>query len=354
MQMQTKRLEEILSRFSCTKVAVLGDFFLDLYIQMERALSEFSIETHKEAFQAVGLRGQPGAAGVVTNNLAALGAQHSVIAYIGQDGNGLTLKNALQERGADISHLIDTDDRFTPTYTKPMMKELDGSNIELNRIDIINRSPNPDPVNVLLAHHLEEAVTANDGILVVEQVRHDGFGVMSPLLRRTLSDLAVQYPEKIIMVDSRHFASDYQGVSLKMNIHEAAVAVAQIDNQFTPSENEINDHLAENIAEFLWLRHKRPVFITLGEHGICGVDQGQFFHVPGFNHQGPIDIVGAGDSVLAGVGLALCAGATPWEAAYIGNLVGSITVQQLGTTGIATQADLLNRHQAYQGQNKGK
>jgi bifunctional ADP-heptose synthase (sugar kinase/adenylyltransferase) len=48
--------------------------------------------------------------------------------------------------------------------------------------------------------------------------------------------------------------------------------------------------------------------------------------------------------------LALCAGAMPREAAYIGNLVGSITIQQLGTTGIATQADILSSHYAYQKQ----
>ena len=80
-------------------------------------------------------------------------------------------------------------------------------------------------------------------------------------------------------------------------------------------------------------------------------DDGPFHH-PGVQVEGPIDIVGAGDSVLAGIGLAMCAGATPAEAAYIGNLVGSITIQQLGTTGIATQADLLNRHYQYQKQNE--
>lgn len=351
--METKRLEQVLSKFSQTRVAVLGDFFLDLYIQLDRALSEFSLETHKEAFQAIDLRGQPGAAGVVTNNLAALGAQHAVIGYIGQDGNGYTLRKALAERGADTTHLIETEDRFTPTYTKPMMKELDGRNIELNRIDIINRSSNPEPLNALLIEHLEQAISTHDGILVVEQVRQDGLGVMSPILRQTLSKLSRQFPDKIIMVDSRHFASAYQGISLKMNIHEAAKAIAEIDSQFGQIDLNNKFATAERIIHALWDVHQKPIFITLGDEGVCGMDDGQYFHVPGYKIQGPIDIVGAGDSVLAGIGLSLCAGATAREAAYIGNLVGSITVQQLGTTGIATQDDIYRRHREYQGQMRG-
>lgn len=351
--METRRLEQLISEFSLTKVAVLGDFFLDLYIQLDRSLSEFSLETHKEAFQAVDLRGQPGAAGVVTNNLAALGAQHSVIAYVGQDGNGASLKKALHDKGADTTHLIETEQRFTPTYIKPMMKELDAGNIELNRMDIINRSPNPESLNRLLVDHLTQAIHTHDGILIVEQVQQDGFGVMSSILRDTLSKLAGQLSDKLVMVDSRHFASAYQGVSLKMNIHEAASAVAKIDSVNAHLEQKDNLSLAKLFVSLLWEVHRKPVFITLGDHGILGMDMDKEFYVPGYKISGPVDIVGAGDSVLAGIGLAMCSGATAREAAYIGNLVGSITVQQLGTTGIATPEDILRRHHEYQQQIQG-
>lgn len=352
--MKTERLEEILLNFSHTSVAVMGDFFLDLYIQLDRSLSEISIETHKEAFQAIGLRGQPGAAGVVTNNLAALGAKHTVIGYIGQDGNGYTLKKAFETRGADTTHLIETQDRFTPTYTKPMMKELDDRNIELNRIDIINRSPNPEALNSALVEQLNQAIQTHDGILVVEQVKQDGFGVMSQLLRQTLSQLASQHPNKVIMVDSRHFASTYRNVSLKMNIHEAAASVAEIASPGAIIDQTDPLAASKQCVKTLWEVQNKPVFITLGDQGISGIADGHYFHHPGYDIQGSIDIVGAGDSVLAGIGLALCAGATSWEAAYIGNLVGSITVQQLGTTGIATQENVRQRHHEYQQQVRGK
>ena len=351
--METRRLEQILANYHQTRVAVLGDFFLDLYIQLERSLSEFSLETHKEAFQAVEIRGQPGAAGVVTNNLAAMGAQHSVIGYIGQDGYGYMLKKALIASGADTTYLIETSDRFTPTYTKPMMKELDGANNELNRIDLINRSANPQELNNNLVECLEAAFNSYDGFLVVEQVQNDGFGAMSPVLRKALGDLSNQFPDKITVVDSRHFASAYQGVSLKMNLSEAVNDLRHFDDQYLAINLSDKLSAAKLCADAYWNIHHKPVFITMGDAGISGRDSTGFFHYSVFKIDGPIDIVGAGDSVLAGIGLALCAGATAKEATYIGNLVGSITVQQLGTTGIATQENIRERHQAYQEQIKG-
>ena len=57
----------------------------------------------------------------------------------------------------------------------------------------------------------------------------------------------------------------------------------------------------------------------------------------------PIDPTGAGDSATAGCVLALCAGATPAEAGVIGNLVASLTVQQLATTGTARPDQLPKR-----------
>jgi sugar/nucleoside kinase (ribokinase family) len=66
-------------------------------------------------------------------------------------------------------------------------------------------------------------------------------------------------------------------------------------------------------------------------------------HVPGYPVSGPVDIVGAGDSATAGIVSALLAGASAIEAAAMGNLVASITVQQLGVTGTASPEQVLAR-----------
>lgn len=348
--MNSSRLEEILERFPQVKIAVLGDFFLDLYLHLDRSLSEFSLETHKEAFQAVDLRGQPGAAGVVTNNLTALGAQASAVGFIGDDGNGYTLQQALESRKTKTDYLVQAKGSFTPTYIKPVMLEMDGYQNELNRIDIINRCEKPQTLNLALAEKVRQAIQTHDAILVVEQVKYDGFGTMSKIIRDLLAELSRNYPEKHIIVDSRHFAANYANVSLKMNLSEAQNAAKSLNTVINPTKAHNTVTSIEAYAKAFSLMNKQPVMITLGEQGICGVADQQFFHHPGFHSEGEIDIVGAGDSVLAGVGVAYCAGATPQEAAYIGNLVGSITIQQIGTTGTATVNDLRQRHKEYQDQ----
>jgi sugar/nucleoside kinase (ribokinase family) len=58
---------------------------------------------------------------------------------------------------------------------------------------------------------------------------------------------------------------------------------------------------------------------------------------------GQTDIVGAGDSTSAGIACAVMAGATYEQAAAFGNLVASITVQQIGVTGTATPQQVRER-----------
>ena len=62
--------------------------------------------------------------------------------------------------------------------------------------------------------------------------------------------------------------------------------------------------------------------------------------IRGVRIDGPTDPTGAGDSVTAAAVLALGAGASLPEAALVGNLVASITVEQLATTGTARPEQL--------------
>ena len=74
-------------------------------------------------------------------------------------------------------------------------------------------------------------------------------------------------------------------------------------------------------------------------------DGDTFTHIPGVKVPPPIDIVGAGDSVSASVVSALCAGASLADAAQLGVLVSSITIQQIGTTGTASPEQIVERIQ---------
>src|SRR5881275_1135597 len=90
------RLGEILDRITGLTVAVLGDLFLDRYLDIDASLTEPSIETGLDAYQVVRVRPSPGAAGTVINNLVALGVGRVwPVAVTGDDGEGYELRQAL-------------------------------------------------------------------------------------------------------------------------------------------------------------------------------------------------------------------------------------------------------------------
>src|SRR5438067_2183210 len=93
-------LNQILERLPGLTVGVVGDLFLDRYLDIDADLTEPSLETGLDAYQVVGVRSSPGAAGTVVNNLAALGVQRVIaISAIGDDGEGYELRQALVAQG---------------------------------------------------------------------------------------------------------------------------------------------------------------------------------------------------------------------------------------------------------------
>ena len=119
----------------------------------------------------------------------------------------------------------------------------------------------------------------------------------------------------------------------------------------TGAGHEVDIETAKQCAVALAEQTQNTVYITLGENGILVYCEGKFTHVSGIPVNSEIDPVGAGDSVSAGLVATLCGSpasrrstVAAAEAAYIGNLVASITVTKIGTTGTASPAEILERH----------
>src|SRR3954470_5574175 len=94
----TDLVEHILATIPHRTVGVLGDLFLDRYLDIDAARNEPSVETGLTAYQVVRVRAYPGAAGPVINNRAALGVGRIYpIAAIGDDGEGYELRQALRQ-----------------------------------------------------------------------------------------------------------------------------------------------------------------------------------------------------------------------------------------------------------------
>ncbi len=224
-----------------------------------------------------------------------------------------------------------------------MMHEMDGQVHELNRIDIKNRSPLPEEIQTQLIERLTVLAPSVHGIVVADQVPEVNCGVITDRIRTALSDVARSHPDLIIAADSRERIGFFRDIVLKPNAREALHALAPGES----SQGEVDRAEVESAGAALLRRAERPVFITLGAEGILVFTKEGMQHVPGVPVTGPIDIVGAGDSVMAGIVASLCAGAEPGQAALIGNLVASITVQQIGTTGSASRQQVLDRFREY-------
>ncbi len=336
-------LERILHRIPALTLGVVGDLFLDRYLDIDAALTEPSIETGLDAYQVVRVRSNPGAAGTVVNNLVALGVGRIwVAAVIGDDGEGYELRQALQAlRGVDAHWVFSAPERRTPTYTKPMLCEAGRPPRELNRLDIKNRTVLSPLSEEQILRALDEMWPQVDGLIVSDQVSEADCGVITARVRERLAEMGVAQPNKLILVDSRERIGEFRSVCLKPN--QAECILASRERQRPESSSE-----AETCARELARQAGRPVFCTQGENGIYIVDSRgveRTAHVRAYPVQGPIDIVGAGDSTNAGIACAVATGATLESAAAFGNLVASITIQQLATTGTASPQQIRDRWQ---------
>jgi rfaE bifunctional protein kinase chain/domain len=339
--LSTAVLEQIIERSAGLTVGVLGDLFLDRYLDIDAALSEPSLETGLDAYQVVRVRPTPGAAGTVINNLVALGVKRVVpLAVIGDDGEGYELRQCLAALpGVDSRFIFSTSARRTPTYTKPMFCQTNMPARELNRLDIKNRVRLPTESEHQLVAALAENWPMFDALLVLDQVSEEDCGVVTARVRTQLQQLAQKEPEKLVLADSRERIGLFAALWAKPNERECVQAVG--------STGEAKG--IESCVRELARRAGRPVFCTRGAAGIYVVDPRVTpelaMFVPGFPVAGPVDIVGAGDSCCAGIACALASGAELAAAAAFGNLVASITVQQIGTTGTASPAQLRQRWQ---------
>src|SRR5947208_7128003 len=94
--MTASRFQAITEKYSALRVAVVGDFCLDRYLEIDPAKQEISIETGLPVHNVVHVRSQPGGAGTIMNNLAALTVgQIAPVGFCGEDGEGYELRRAL-------------------------------------------------------------------------------------------------------------------------------------------------------------------------------------------------------------------------------------------------------------------
>jgi bifunctional ADP-heptose synthase (sugar kinase/adenylyltransferase) len=339
------RLEELLGQFPSRRIAVIGDFFLDKYLEVDPKLAETSVETGKTANQVVEIRTSPGAAGTVVNNLAALGTgELHAIGATGDDGEAYDLRRGLVGQHCSIAGLVPFSFLRTPTYLKP--RNVDDPSLagEHERYDTKNRSATPPAVEERLLSELDRLLPQIDALIVADQVEQTDCGVVTAKIRAAIAERARRHPKVHFWADSRTHICEFRNVIIKPNQFEAVghSNPRPGDTVPLPKLREAIPHLRAAIGA--------PVCCTRGAEGLI-VSDPEVTVIPGVKLSGPIDATGAGDSATAGAVLALASGATLPEAALVGCLVASITVQQLATTGTATPGQVVDRLEMWRAQN---
>jgi bifunctional ADP-heptose synthase (sugar kinase/adenylyltransferase) len=353
--MTPQRYQKLSSQFSKQRIAIVGDFCLDRYLELDLSKEEISIETGLTVHNVVNVRSQPGGSGTILNNLVALGVGEIIpVGFAGDDGEGFELSRALgQTKGVNLCAFFQTAARRTFTYTKPIVlhegkppktgaktagnpaliaKATHGPR-ELNRLDFKNWTQTPAAVSKQIIKNVQAVAEQVDALILLDQVDIPGTGVLTKEVLSAIGRIAKQQPDLLIIADSRNGLSQFPAVDFKMNGTELSRALG---SHATPDLAEIHVRAAQ-----LAKQTGHRVFVTLSECGIIGASpDGAVEHAPSLPVRGEIDIVGAGDSVTANLVTATLAEATLRESLEIANAAASVVIHKLGTTGTANRKEV--------------
>jgi len=332
--MNRERFQQITSRYRDLKIAVVGDFCLDRYLEIDPGRTEISIETGLPVYNVESVRCQPGAAGTILNNLVALDiGEIFAVGFCGEDGEGFELKRSLAAQPTvNLQHFVTTPLRRTFVYCKPLVLEQGQPPRELNRLDSKNWTETPAAVQHDIASRVASLADKVDAMILMDQVDIGETGVVCRYVAAAARAAVASRPDLLVLADSRRGVQHLPPLGFKMNAAELAL---------------LSDSAAESLesvqvlAAELAAKNDQPVFVTMAEQGIVGGAAGESaVHIAAYPVRGPIDIVGAGDATMANLTAALAAGATIPEAMRLAMTGASLVIHQLGTTGTASVEQL--------------
>ncbi|MGE3808054.1 MAG: carbohydrate kinase, partial [Gemmataceae bacterium] len=203
--LSAQRFQELAAAYPRLRVAVVGDFCLDRYLEIDGSRAELSIETGLPVYNVTRVRAQPGGAGTIVNNLVALGigAVH-IVGFCGDDGEGYELRRALSAlRGVQVDHFLTTPLRATFTYTKPLLQLPGEPPRELNRLDIKNHTATPCELQEELAARVRALASRVDAMILLDQVDEADTGVVGRKVLEAIGEIAGKQPGLWILADSR-------------------------------------------------------------------------------------------------------------------------------------------------------
>lgn len=309
------------------RVAVVGDAMLDVYLrgEVDRISPEAPVPVVRVKERKLAL----GGAANVANNIVAIGARCELVAAIGDDAAGTTLREMLGEVAAETRSLV-TVERPTTTKTRVVARSQ-----QLVRYDEEDDRDLGSAETARLLKTLESAIFDADALVL--QDYNKGVLVQEVITSAIRWAAAKRIP---IVVDPKYrnfFA--YRGATVfkpnRRELESALGAAVDIDHP---------EALPETFAR-LGVDH---LLLTLGEQGMALISaDGEVGRIPTTARE-VYDVVGAGDTVTAYLAAVLAAGGTPAEAAVVANFAAGVEVGKLGAATV-TAAEVIDAYDDFNG-----
>jgi len=310
------RLRTLLDAATQQHVVIIGDAMLDVYLRgdVDRISPEAPVPVVRVRDRRLAL----GGAANVAQNVAALGAACDLVAVVGDDAAGATLRARLED-GRMASRSLVTVPRPTTTKTRVMARAQ-----QLVRFDE-EEDADLDDGDIARVLAAVERALPDATALVFEDYNK---GVLVPAVIEGAIRLAAQRRLPIVVDPKFRNFFAYRGATVfKPNRRELESALGAAVDLEHPAA------LPTTFAR-LGVAH---LLLTLGEQGMALVSSDGIVHRVPTTAREVYDVVGAGDTVTAYLSTMLAAGATALEAAIVANYAAGVEVGKLGAATVTAE-----------------
>jgi rfaE bifunctional protein kinase chain/domain len=310
-------LLQALPKLQDRSILVLGDLFLDEYIvgratRLSREAPVPVLEFDRRFFL-------PGGAANPAHNISALGSTAHQIGVVGDDEAGRMLVNHLRQAGIVTNGLVTDATRPTTTKTRVVAEGTLVFPQQLARIDQLERRPLDTEITSQIVAHLQEAAPRVEALLLSDYKT----GVVNEETITTILRLSHQH-SKLITVDSQGDLYKFKSFDLVKCNRREAEALLRHELRTDADFEQAGEGLLADLGS-------SAILITRGDEGMSVISRERGnLHIPAANRSEVFDVTGAGDTVIAVVTLALAAGLSITEGAYLANYAAGLVVRKLG------------------------
>jgi rfaE bifunctional protein kinase chain/domain len=311
-----KDLSQWIPHLAGKRILVIGDVILDEYIT--GSTTRLSREAPIPVLEFESRQIIPGGAANPAVNITALGSTALQLGLIGADAAGDTLRESLQSQGIDPAHLVIDPDR--PTTVKLRILAQMGLRFpqQVARLDTLSREPVNGKIATEMLQRYDALLPSVDAVLVSD---YHG-GLLTPSLVQAIREHS---KGTLLTVDAQGQLDKYRGYGVvKCNAADAESHLSRdlnTDADFAAAARELLDTLQVT----------RAVVITRGREGATLASvAGPVRHCPAATVHDVYDVVGAGDTAIAVLTLALAAGADDEAALTLANYASGIVIQRVG------------------------